>query len=81
MTSHLTSRFNWRIGLLVFGALALLSFAAALFMFVSDDFVLGGQVVPATDARIVVWRIGLGVVGVVFASVTWLCLRQTRRLS
>ena len=80
MTLHITSRFNWRVGFFVFGAMTLLSFAAALFMFISDDFVIRGQVVPATDAGIVAWRIGLSAVGMAFTSLAWLCHRQSRRL-
>jgi len=36
MTSPNTFHFDWRIGWLMFGALALFSFAAALFFFISD---------------------------------------------
>jgi hypothetical protein len=77
MTSHLTSPFTF----LVLFAFSLLSLAAALFMWISDDFVLNGQVVPATDARILVWRIALSVACIVFAGLTWLCLRQSPRTS
>ena len=80
MTSHLTCRLNWRIGSFVSGALALFSFAAALFFFISDDFVIRGQVVPATDARFVSWRVGLSVAGVFCVALTWLCYRQRRSL-
>lgn len=78
MTSHLTSRLSWRIGSFVFGTLALFSFAAALFLFISDDFVIRGQVVPATDVRFVSWRVGLSVVGVLTVALAWLCQRQSR---
>jgi hypothetical protein len=77
MTSYLTSPFT----ILALGALTLLSFVAALFMWISDDFVLDGQVVPATDARIFFWRITLSVACLVFASLTCLCLRQTYKTS
>jgi hypothetical protein len=80
MTSHI-SRFNWRIALLVFAALALLSFLTALFLLVSDDFVLGGKVVPASDPRILAQRIGASVACIVFAGLAWLCFRQNRKLS
>ena len=68
------------MGLFVFGALALFSFAAALFFFISDDFVIRGQVVPATDGRFVPWRVGLSLAGVFFVALAWLCHRQSRRL-
>jgi hypothetical protein len=76
MTSHLTSRFNWRIGVFLFGAFALFLFAAALFFFLSDDFVIHGQVVPATDARFVPWRVGLSVGVVLSALLAWRCYRH-----
>jgi len=79
MTSHLTSRFTWRIGLFGFSILALFSFAAALFFFISDDFVIRGQVVPASDARFVPWRVGLSLAGVFSVFLAWLCYRQNRR--
>ena len=79
MTSHFTSSLNWRIGSFVFGALALFSFAAALFFFISDDFVIRGQVVAASDARFVPWRVGLSLTGVFSVLVAWLCHRQSRR--
>jgi hypothetical protein len=80
MTSHLTSRLNWRTVSFVFGALALFSFAAAPFFFISDDFVIRGQVVPATDARFVSWRVGLSLAGVFSVASAWLCHRRGRRL-
>ena len=79
MTSHLTSRLTWRIGSFLFGALALLSLAAALFFFISDDFVIRGQVVPATDARFVPWRVGLSVAGALCIALAWLCHRPSHR--
>ena len=79
MTSELRSRFIWRTGVFVFGGLALLSFGAALFMLISDDFVIRGQVVPASDARFVPWRVGLSLAGVCSVLLAWQCHRQRRR--
>jgi len=79
MKPHITSRSSLRIGLFGIGALALFSFAAVFFLFVSDDFVIQGQAVPATDARFVVWRICLSLAGLICAALAWLCCRQTRR--
>jgi hypothetical protein len=80
MKPHFTSRSSLRIGLFVFSALALFSFAAAFFVLISEDFVINGQVVPATDARLVVWRICLSPAGIVSAAWAWLCYRCCRRL-
>jgi len=79
MKSHPTSRSSWRIGLVVFSALALFSFAAALFVLASDDFVIRGQVVSATDARVVVPRICLSLTAMFSAALAWLCYRQSRK--
>jgi hypothetical protein len=78
MTLPITSCSRCRIGLSVFSALTLLSFAAAFFLFISDDFVVNGQVVPATDARFVVWRIGLTLAGMLFAWLSWLFFLRYR---
>lgn len=76
MTSHIT---YFRIGLVVFSALGLFLFAATLFFLVSDDFVIRGQIVPASDARFVPWRLGLSLAGVFSILLAWLCRRQSRR--
>ena len=76
MTSHFTPCWSWWIGVLVFGALALISFAAAFFFFISDDFVIRGQDVPASDARFVPWRAGLSSAGLLSVVLAWLCYRQ-----
>lgn len=81
MKSDVTASLNWRIGSFVFGALALFSVGAALFFFVSDDFVIGGQVVPASDARFVPWRVGLILAGVFCILLAGLCQRQSRSAS
>ncbi len=78
MTSHLTSSFSWRVGSAVFGALGLLLLAATLFLVVTDDFVIRGQVVPASDPRFVPWRIGLSLAAVFSALFAWLCYRRGR---
>ena len=80
MKSQLISDWGWRIALFVFGGLALISVAAALFFLVSDDFVIRGQVVPARDSRIVGWRVG-SVLGAAFSVVlAWLCHRRSCRV-
>jgi hypothetical protein len=76
MTLHLS---YWRVGAVVFGAFGLLLFSATLFFFVSDDFVIRGQVVPGSDARFVPWRLGLSVAGLFSVLLAWLCHRQSRR--
>jgi hypothetical protein len=63
----------------VCGALAVVLFVAAFFACVSDDFVIRGQVVPGTDARVVAWRICLSLAGVLFAALACLFYRQSRR--
>ena len=65
----------------MFGGLALLSFGAALFMLISDDFVIRGQVVPASDAKFVPWRAGLSLAGVFSVLLAWLCHRRSRKPS
>ena len=76
MKTDVTSSSGWRIGFFVFGAMALFAFAAPLFLVISDDFVIRGQVVSATDGRFLVWRIGLALAGMVFATLAWLCYRR-----
>jgi len=75
MKSPTISYLNSRIGLYAFSTLALLALAAAFFMFISDDFVIRGQVVPASDATMVLWRNCLGLAGVCFGALAWLCCR------
>ncbi len=81
MRSHLTSFFTRRIGSAVFGALGLFLLAVTLFIFVSDDFVIRGQVVPASDARFVPWRVGLSLAAVFSLLLAWLCHPRTRSAS
>jgi ABC-type nickel/cobalt efflux system permease component RcnA len=79
MKSYSTIHSGWRVGMYVCGVLALLSFAAALFVFVSDDFVIRGQVVSAADSRVVMWRVSLSLVAILSAASMWFFYRQSRR--
>jgi hypothetical protein len=81
MTLHRASHFGWQVGLFGLITLALFSFAAAVFLFAGDDFVLGGEVIPATDARITSLRIGAIAAGIVSTVLAWLCYRHMQRLS
>ena len=65
-----------RVGMFALGALALLLFAATLFFLISDDFVINGQVVPATGARFIVLPIVLAAAGTASATLAWLCHRR-----
>jgi len=76
MFMNRVSRFGWQAGLFGLISLALFSFAGAVFFLVGDDFVLGGEVVPASDARILALRLGLGLAGLVFAILAGVCYRH-----
>ena len=63
-----------------FSALALLAFAAALFVLISDDFVVGGQIIPATDPGVLAWRSCLILAGVFSGILAWFCYRHSCRV-
>ena len=79
MTSHSSTRSGWRIATFALGVLAFFLTVAALFVCISDDFVIRGQVVLGTDPRVAAWRICLSLAGVLFAALAWLFYRQSRR--
>ena len=79
MTSPAVVRLGWQIGKFVFGALAVLAFVTMGFVLISDDFVIHGQVVPASDSRVKMWWVSLGLVGLLSTALAWFFHRQSRR--
>ena len=75
MTPLPASSFKWRAAACLFGAVAVVGFGAAAFLLLSDDFVIGGRVVPAADARIVRWR-NLAAQAGVAATILAACCRR-----
>ena len=80
MTSRRVSRFGWQAGLFGLITVALFSLAAAAFLFFSDDFVLGGEAVSASDTRLTLLRMGALALGIGATFLAWLCYRRMQRL-
>lgn len=80
MKPSLKYRSALRLGSRALALMALSLLAAAGFLWISDDFVLQGQVVPATDARIMLWRISLTLGGLLCGVTAFVCYQSYRAL-
>jgi hypothetical protein len=79
MKPSFESRPVFVVGSLAFAALALLLLLAAGFLWISDDFVLRGQVVPATNPKIMLWRFSFTLGGLFCGITALVCYRCYRR--
>jgi hypothetical protein len=63
----------------VFGVLAFFLLAATLFCFLSDDFVIRGQIVSGTDSKVSVWRVCASLGSTVSGGLAWFFYHRSRR--
>ncbi len=79
MKAHSRQPVGLAVAFVVLCQIALLSIAGSILLWVSDDFVIGGQVVGASHPRIVFWQSCFTLAGIISVLLAWFCHNRLRK--